>query len=185
MVDIDDAVIEELVHEGSSMDRDDLFDVIERHHDDRPGVPRQAVAAYARELASRRDYSFDADGFLAALDERRTDEETWAGHDWYYELDDDRVSQYPAAWHEHLGESTDAAEYVRFINERAPDFAEELGRGGPETAVPKDALVDVLQAVGRMDREAATTAIEQAREHGALAEDVDQHPEAGVYPAEE
>lgn len=183
--DIDDDVIEEIVHEGRSMDRNDLFDVIERGHDERPGVPREALARYARELDQRRDYTFDAEQFLDAVDERRTDDETWVSHDRYYDLGNDRLSQYPARWHERLGGSSDAAAYVEFFHGHAPEYVETLERGGSEAAIPKDTLVDVIRVVGRTDRETAADAIEDAADSGDLVEDADQHPQAGVYLADE
>lgn len=185
MVDIDEAVIEDAVHEGEAMGLRDLFGLIERYHDERPGVPREAVAAYARELASQRDYSFDAEGFLETVDERRTDAESWQGSDRFYALADDRLSQYPARWHDELGGSTDAAEYVRFVREEDPDYVEDLARGGAGAGIPRDTLSDVIQVVGRVDRETAAAAIEDARDRDAVVVDADQHPQAGVYLPED
>lgn len=180
MVEPKDEVLEEAVHEGEAMDWMDLFDLVERSHDERAGVPLDVVEAYAEELASRRDYSFDAAGFLGALEDRLTDAETWQGPDRIYPLGEDRVSRYPARWHDRLGGSTDAGAYVRFLADEDPAFgeADHPGTGG---TVPEDRLVDVIRVVGRTDRETATAAIGWARDSGAVVEDADQHPHAGVY----
>lgn len=115
------AVVDEAVDEGETMSVRDLVERIERYHDG-PGVDRDAVAAYARELESRRDYAFDAGAFL--------------------------------------------------------DDIERSAAGG---GVPEDTLVEVVEAVGRVDRRAATEAIHEARDAGAVIEDADQHPQGAVY----
>lgn len=160
---------------------EELFDLIERSHDGEAGVGRELVVAYVRELASRRGYAFDADGFLDEIDERLTDSETWAGADRYYELPGDRLSQYPVRWHDQLGGSTDAAAYVRFLAQEVSEFVEGMDRGGAGPGIPEDTLVTIISIVGRVDHGAARAAIEDARERGDLIEDADQHPQAGVY----
>lgn len=185
MTELDDSVIDEAVHEGESMLLEELFDLIERSHDGEAGVDREVVVAYVRELESRGGYAFDADGFLDEIDERLTDSEEWAGAERYYELPGDRLSQYPARWHDRLGGSTDAAAYVRFLGEEAPEFVESMDRGGAGPGVPEDTLISLISIVGRVDHGAARAAIEEARERGDLVEDADQHPQAGVYLADE
>lgn len=185
MREIDESVIDEAVHEGSSMTRRDLFELIERSHDEQAGIDRETVVAYARELESIDEYAFDADGFLDIVDERLTAETEWLGSDHYYELPGDRLSQYPARWHDELGGSTDAAAYVRFITEEVPSFVEDLGRGGVGAGIPEDTLIKIIATVGRVDMPSAQAAIEDARENGELTEDADQHPQAAVYLADE
>lgn len=181
MAEIDDAVIEEAVHEGETTSTRGLVGLIERYHDDRAGVPRETVAAYARALADRRDYSFDAEGFLETVDSRLTDDESWAGTDRLYRLGDGRISLYPARWHDELGGSTDPVAYLRFLGSAAPEFAGEFQDGGVSPGVPEGVLVDLLRVIGRTDRESAAAAISDARADGALGEAADQHPNAGVY----
>ncbi len=185
MVEVDGAVIEEAVHEGESMTMRDLIELIERSHDEQAGIDRATLAAYAEELAAQRDYAFDAEGFLSAVDEKRTDTETWVGLDRLYDLGDGQVSLYPARWHEELGGSTDVAAYLRYVTEEAPQFIEDEGRGGASFGIPEDTLMGIIATVGRVDRQQAQAAIEAAREDGEVVEDVDQHPQAGVYLAEQ
>jgi hypothetical protein len=182
---IDESVIDEAIHQGSTMSRRDLFGLIERSQNQQAGVDREVVVAYARELESKEEYAFDADRFLDVVDEKRTAETEWARIDHYYELPGDRLSQYPARWHDELGGSTDATAYVRFITEEVPTFVEELGRGGVGAGIPEDTLIKILATIGKVDRTTAQAAIENARETGDLTEDADQHPQAGVYLADE
>lgn len=51
--------------------------------------------------------------------------------------------------------------------------------------VREDPLVFAIQAVGRTDRETAKAAVSDPRERGEIAEDADQHPQAGVFLVEE
>lgn len=185
MAEIDDAVIEEAVHEGATMSTRDLVSLIERYHRERPGVPRETVASYARALADRRDYSFDADGFLETVESSLTDAESWEGTDRFYRLGDGRISLYPARWHEELGGSTDPVAYLRFLRSAAPEFASAHQDGGVSPGVPERVLVDLLQVIGRADRETAAAAVQEGLDDGALGEAADQHPNAGVYLADE
>jgi len=41
-----------------------------------------------------------------------------------------------------------------------------------------------MKAVGGMDRQAADSAIERARQNNRLVEDADRHPRAGIYLAD-
>ena len=184
-VEIDRAVIEDAVHEGETMGPRDFVGLIERYHDDRPGVPQDAVAAYAHELAALRDYGFDAEGFFETVDERMADSESWTGSDRFYALDDDRLSLYPVRWHDALGGSTDAAEYVRYIRESEQEYVEALDSGSAGAGIPRDTLSYVIQVVGRVDRETAAAAIEDARDRDDVVLDAEQHPQAGVYLPED
>jgi hypothetical protein len=185
MVETDEAVIDEIVHEGETLTLGDLFERIEQTVDGQQGVPRAVVTDYAHALADRRDYAFDAEGFLDTIDERLTDADTWAGIEKFYALDGDRISKYPSQWHADLGGSTDAEAYVRYIAENAPEFNEETGHGGPASALPEDTLIEVIATVGRVDKAHARRAIEEARDRGDVVEDADQHPHAGLYLPED
>jgi len=180
MVDLNERVIEEAVHEGESMLLRELFDLVERGHDGRAGVSHEALSAYARRLADRDDFDLDADGLLDEIDDRTTASETWAGYDRFYELGDGRLSQYPTLWHDHLGGSDDVAAYLRFVRDEQPAFVDDLDHGGAGDGVPEDTLVHVLMVVGRLDQGAATRVIEDARDRDVVAEDLDQHPQANV-----
>ena len=183
MVDTDQQAVEEIVHEGDALGTSRLVDILERYHDDRPGVPRDAIGAYARELNERDDSSFDAEAFRDVVEDRLTDSDRWVDDgDRLYELDGGRISQYPATWHDRLRGERDPAAYLRFFEAEAPEV---LGTapGGRQRA-NEDQLIDVMAVVGEMSRDAAKGAIESAREADRVVEDADQHPKAGVYLAE-
>ncbi|MDS0259870.1 hypothetical protein NDI56_10745 [Haloarcula sp. S1CR25-12] len=183
MVELDQRAIDEAVHEGESMRPRELVDLFERYHDDRPGIPEATLEAYARELADRDEVSFDADGFLDTVSERLTDSDGWvADGERLYALDEGRISQYPATWHDRLGGERDPATYIRFFEEMAPSFLTE--DRGDRRGIKADRLLDVVSVVGGMSRKSAKAAIESARDDGRVVEDADQHPKAGVYLAE-
>jgi len=180
MVDTDQQAVEEIVHEGSALGTRELLDILERYHDDRPGVPLAAIDAYAAELNEREDSRFDTEAFRDVVDDRRTDSDSWvADGDRLYELDDGRISQYPATWHDRLGGERDPAAYLRFFEEMAPSVRSRHG------GVDEDQLIDVMAVVGGLGRDTAKAAIESAREADRIVEDADQHPKAGVYLAED
>lgn len=183
MTDINENVVTEAVQQGESLLAEDFVELIERHHPhEQPGVSRETIDQYTDALAVRDETDFDADGFTETLDSRLTDAETWQGHDALYALNDDRVSTYPANWHEALGGSTDVREYIRFLLE-AENF-ENLESGGAGYGVPQKTLLDIVAVVGRTDREAAKARLEELRDSGEVIEDADQHPDARVRLAE-
>lgn len=163
----------------------DLVRLIERRHDERAGVPRDVIREYARTLESRRDFSFSADAFVRTVDDRVTDADSWNGYDVFYSLDADRISQYPSRWHDRLGDSLDVEAYLAFIQDDAPEFGDDTGHSGAGSGIPEDTLLDVMAVVGRVDREEAKAALQQARDRGDVVEDVDQHPQADVYLRDE
>lgn len=184
MVDTDQQAVDEIVHEGEALGTGELIDILERYHDDRPGVPEAAIAAYARELKEREDSSFDAEAFGEIIADRLTDSDSWVDDgDRLYELEGGRISQYPATWHDRLAGERDPAAYLRFFEAEVPSV---LGNapGGRQRA-DEDQLIDVMAVVGEMSRDAAKAAIESARDDGRIVEDADQHPKAGVYLAED
>ncbi|WP_135364905.1 hypothetical protein [Halosimplex halophilum] len=186
MTEPNQAAVEEAVREGESMGGRDLVELIERHHDG-AGVERGTIEAYAEELAARDDYAFDRQAFLADVDEHTTDADRWEGGG-YYEIgdavDDHRISLFPELWHEELGGSTDAAEYVRFIQDEEPEYLADLELGGPGEGVPKPALLQALELVGRVDRPTAREALAAAGDRGDIVQDADQNPDADIYLAD-
>ena len=180
------AVVDEIIREGETMGSRDMVELIERHHDG-PGVARETIDAYAAALEARDDYAFDAADFLAHVDENTTDADWWEGGVFYDvadDVEDHRISLFPAAWHDHLGGSTDVVEYVRFIQDEDSDYLDDIDLGGPGDGVPEAAVVEVLELVGRLDRPDATTAVHEARDRGDIIEDADQSPRADIYLAE-
>lgn len=182
MTDLDERVLNEARQQGSNLLTEELLALIERHHPhETPGVTRETVGRYADALADTQAYEFDPTAFDDELTKRLTDAETWQGRTALYALDDDRVSVYPARWHDRLGGSTDVREFVRFLLEREA-FLADLDSGGAGHGIPEDTLLDVVAVVGRIDREDAKATLERHRAEGELVEDADQHPDARVRP---
>jgi len=182
MVDTDQRVVDEIIHEGEALGTRELIDILERYHDDEPGISEAAIDAYTRELQAREDSSFDDEAFREVLADRRTDADSLVTDGTHlYELDGDRISQYPATWHDELGGERDPTAYLRFFEERVPSMLIQ-GREDRQ-GLNEDTLIDVMTVVGEMDRESARAAIESARDDGRVVEDADQHPKAGVYLA--
>jgi len=185
MAELSDDVIEEAAHEGETLLVDDLVSLAERAHDDAPGVERDVLDDYAEALSARRDTSFDIAAFERVVADRRTDAERWAGEDRLYEVGDDRLSLYPSRWHAQLGGSTDVAEYIAFLEAESPEFIVERGTAEVGPGIPKGKLLEIVAVVGRVDRQRARAALQEARDDGEVVEDADQHPQAGVYLQEE
>lgn len=181
MVELSDELVTEVKRESTTTD--DLLGLVERHHDETQGVRKEVIRAYADRLEDERDYAFDAEGFLAEVDDRLTDSEEWVADDALYELDEERMSRYPARWHEELGGSTDPTGYVEYLQTEEPEYPS----GSPDTdrGVPKRELEDIMSIVGRVTLAEARDAIETQRKQGGIEEDSDQHRNAGVYLAGE
>lgn len=181
MVDTDETVLRELEGIGQSLTMAGFVETVERlHPHDRPGVARETLDAYVDAFDRSDTVGYDADAFRERLEEAITDSETWAGPDRLYAQGDDRLSVYPRTWHERLGGSDDLRRYVAFLQEEAPEFQRDAGRSGPGKGIPEQQLLEVVSVVGRIDRDEAKSRLESLREEGVLAEDADQHPEAGV-----
>ena len=176
MVDLNDRIIRAAADQGNTLLVDDLVRLVEQYHDhDGSGVSRETLDAYARRLGDERD-DFEADGFLGAVDDRLTD----GGYttDAFYRVGDDRISAYPAQWHDDLGGETDLKEYVRYLSDRDPESGAELGGAG--RGVPEHELLDIVGVLGGTDPDAAKAQLESLRDDGELVEDADQHPNARV-----
>ena len=185
MSELNDEVFAAARQRGRTLLTEELVALIERHHPhDRPGVAREVVTRYADRLDGERAYNFDRDAFLDEVDARLVDTETWRRTDALYALGNDRVSRYPARWHDALGGSRDVREYVDFLLGETDGFLDDLDSGAAGRGIPENELLDVVSVVGRTDRETAKAEVERAREAGDLAEDADQHPEARVRPVE-
>lgn len=185
MVDLNGYVLEEANQRGRYILADEFLTLIERHHQhDTPGVPRDVIEQYATEL-SEREQVIDDQELIDTLDSLLVDSETWVEDDAIYrvtsgsESDPERISVYPARWHEELGDSTDIPAYLRFLHDDVAGFAgvEE----GASVGVSEDRLLDIITIVGRTDRENVKAALQDLREEDRLIEDADQHPEANVY----
>lgn len=173
---------EPLLHEAGQQSEyltpRDLVSMVERHvGDGNGGVTREAVDVHVEALAERGSH-VDANSFGTALSEATTRSREWVDDRAVYEVDGNRLSAYPAAWHAALDGTETLPELVRFLVERTAYTPVEAGAGD---GVPEAALLDVAAAVAEYDREAAKAALESCRAEGRLVQDADQHPEANVY----
>ena len=158
----------------------DFVSLAERYTlEDEPGVSREWLFAHVEALAE--ESGLDEESFRTALANDTTDAETWADDRAVYEMGQDRLSAYPPAWHEAIGGSTSLPEIVEYLLDES-DYRPITGGAGD--GVPEQDLFDIASAVGGFDRESARAALEECRADGTLAEDVDQHPKAKVYPPE-
>lgn len=185
MVELDEHALHAIDHGGESLLISDVVDLIERYHPhEQPGVSREIIMRYAEALKADREEAFDMGTFRDELDGKLTDSETWDGKFSLYELESGRISKYPGAWHERLGGTTDIREYIKFLEDDAPKFDNDFGRGGPGPGVPEQPLLNVVAIVGGIDREEAKANLQDLRDEGEVTEDADQHPNAGVTLSE-
>jgi hypothetical protein len=154
----------------------DFVALAERYLTEEPGVTREQFSAHVEALAE--ESHVEAASFEAALKDVLTDADGWADDQAVYTLSGDRLSAYPPAWHEALSGTRSLPEVVRYLIEES-DYRRV--DAGPGDGVPEEDLLDIAAAVADFTREEAIAAIETCRDEGTLVEDVDQHPESGVY----
>lgn len=177
MVQVDDDVLAEARRRGQNLIVTDLVWLVERAHDSSErGVSRERLDAYLEAL----DASLDADALAEAIEERVTDSESWEGESALYEVVGDRVSRYPADWHDDLGPDADVVDFVRVLNDRLDDPP----YSGANDAVSEDFLVHAVAVLGDADPDAARSRLEDLRTDGVVEEYPDQHPDAGVRVAD-
>ncbi|MWG35606.1 hypothetical protein [Halomarina oriensis] len=175
MTDLRRAVLDEAGSRSKYLTATEFLALVERGHPtDRPGVARETYDAYVTQL-SEETPTVDAEGLRTNLDDATTDGDEWAGDETVYPVDDDRISLYPASWHDRLGGESDPRTYLRLFSET----------NAFEQGVPESTLLDAMVTVGGTDRETAKGNLEALREDGEVVEDADQHPDANVYLAEE
>jgi len=179
---VNDDLVDELVSRGT-IPTQRLVQYLERAHRTEPGVAMETLETYADALSDRRDYDFDAEAFLEAIDAELVESDTWAGEDALYTLANGHVSRYPPTWHDELGGSDDVAGYVAYLGANATEFVETVGGYGAGGGIDEMVLLDVVATVGRIPRPTAKAELERLRDEGVLVEDADQHPHAGVYLA--
>lgn len=170
-----DDVVDEIVHRGATTTQRTVL-LLERGHRHERGIERSTLDDYVDALDGRDDYEFDPEGFYADLEDVLVDGETYVSDDALYRVGDDRISRYPKRWHDELGGSDDVAAFVSLLND---------SRSVERRGVNEEALLDVVAAVGRVPKDDAKAELERLREEGVVVEDADQHPDAGVYLAEE
>lgn len=180
MPELDETVLEKVGNRRERLLVDEFVEIVEHHHPtEGRGVARDAVHAYFDELDERT--GADAEGFRHDLADRLTDDESYAGSDAVYEVGEDRVSAYPAEWHERLDADDSLAAYVDVMTDAADDPPGSAASPG----VPEDDLLDAAAVLGGRDRDEARGELEDLRAEGVLVSDADQHPRAGVAVADD
>lgn len=178
MTETDERVLDRI---NQTLRLDGLIVLVERFHSHtQPGVSRETVDRYAEPFSASIGEGPDVDAFHEEVDSRLTDSRTWSGGDSLYELGSGQISRYPAEWHDRLGGTTDVRRYVKFLQEEVPEFKDDIGQGGAGPGIPEQPLFDVIAVVGRTDRDEVRAKVAEFRDRGEIAEDADQHPNAGV-----
>lgn len=185
MTDVDEGVVDEIAERGSNPLIEEVAALLERQHaHDEPGVSRETLDAYANALAANSEFGVDPEEFATAIDERLTGAERGAGDDALYNADG-RISAYPPRWHAELGGSTGVGAYVSFVEREVAGHESDAPGGGAGEGVPEGQLVDTVATVGRVERERANEALEDARADGRIVEGPGQHPDGGEELADE
>jgi hypothetical protein len=182
VTDINERILTEADDRGGSLLADDFVRLVEQYHPhDRPGIAWDTLEAYTEALEGTDfGHTHEMDGFLDAVDEHLVDGDSKYTTDVLYRLDDDRVSVYPAHWHDELGGATDLREYVRFLAAIDPDGESGADLGGSGRGVPEQVLLDAAGIIGRTDPETVKSRLEDLRQQGDLVERADQHPNARI-----
>lgn len=188
MVDTNQQVIEEARQRGDTLTSRELLLLIEQYHrPGGPGVGRELLEAYDAEVARDDVIPYQEGQLLETVERHLGDDESWVDEETYYPVGDDRVSTFPAAWHDELGDTTDLRAYVDVIGNAmggsGTDSDSQRGRMG--TGVPEGLLLEAARAVGGLDSETAKSRLEERRDAGELVEDADQHPNARVHLSED
>ncbi len=177
---VDESVIEEITKHSQNVLFRELLLMIERSHPETAGISRETIDAYASELGGTTAVEFTPEELLDTVDDRLVDTDTWIDTNTLYPLDD-RISVYPARWHDALGGTVDIPAYIRFIEDEVDGNDADLTRAQPGDGLHEQDLLDLVAVVGRTDRETAKSRLEQLRDRGEIAEGADQHPDALVY----
>jgi hypothetical protein len=180
VTEINERIVAEADDRGESLLVDEFLTLIEQYHPhEHPGITWGTLEAYTDAMAGT-DYghSHDMEGVLDAVDDRLTDGEYRT--DAFYRVGDDRVSVYPASWHDELGGEIDLREYVGFFTNLDLDDENGAELGANGGGVPEQLLVEVAGIVGRADPDTVKSRLEDLREQHELVEGADQHPNARV-----
>lgn len=180
MATVDESVIDEATERSQNLLFKELIQLIERAHPDAPGVSRETLDAYARELGGDSAVPFTTEEMRDTIDDRLTDDDRWTAEKALYAFDD-RISTYPLRWHDALGGTTDIPAYIRFIEDEVAGNQTDFTGIGPGDGIQEEDLLDLVATIGRVERGAAKTHLEQLRGQGDIAEGADQHPDARVY----
>ncbi len=183
---INEQALEELLHRGRWLGFADFVRLIEQEHPhDEPGVPRDVLTAYATAIVDDLGGSapFTVEEADRLIDRHLTDSGVWLEYG-LYEVGPDRVSAYPAPWHDRLDGETDPRAYVEVMRDELAAARGFAARGADAPGVPKQQLLDAMAVLGRMDRGEATVAVDDERKRGGLELYPFQNPEAEVRLAD-
>ncbi|MFB6164118.1 MAG: hypothetical protein ABEJ31_03070 [Haloarculaceae archaeon] len=179
MPQLSDEAIEEAVHRGDTSSAVELLGLFERHHaDGRAGITTDVLAEYAARLEARDDYVFDADEFVAEIEALTTDAERWVEPEAVYAVEADRVSRYPARWHERLADA-DLQTIVAFLTNEAAGYLDDVSNSG--RGVPEHELAQVVSVLWGTDVTEAQAAIEDAQSDDDLLAEQEANRDPEVY----
>ena len=181
MYELDDTVLDEAGHEGTTLVVTDLVSLIERFHPlDEPGAPIDLVEAYVAELAET-DARFEPENVRESIEERLVDSETWVDDSSLYPVDEGRVSKYPLRWHEQLGGEDDLRRIIEVVLDDLPaDGEEAFDTGGAGTGIPKSELIQIAEVLGRMPQAEVRRQLARLEDDGEIDSDVREHPNARI-----
>ena len=188
MVDINQQVLEEARRRDDMLTSRELLLMIERYHrSDGPGVDQELLDAYDEAVGRDEAIPFEEGELRESVERRSSDDESWVDEETYYRLGDGRISTFPAAWHEALGDTADIRAYVDVLGEGMGELGpgDDSQRGGLGTGVPEGFVLEAAMVIGGIDQETAKERFEQRRADGDLVEDADQHPDARIHLADD
>lgn len=181
-VELDERTLEELFHRGRWLSFPDFVRLIEQDHPhDGPGVSKEVLDAYAEALVDDLGGSapFTVEAVDRMIETHLTDSGVWL-ESALYDVGPDRISAYPAPWHDRLGRESDPRAYVEVMRDELAKARGFTARGRAAPGVPKQQLLDAMCVLGEMDRAEATRAIDEERRRNELLLYPYQNPEAEV-----
>lgn len=168
MGDPNEHVVEELESHSETLGLDDFVRIVEKHHrTDGPGVERELLADYVEQVY------FDVD--LSAVEDRLTDSEEWTAGDQLYAVGENRISAYPASWHESISDSGDVRKVIEVIQSSVTEPEGDAREAVTDEGVPEEKVLRVAETVAGMTREDARAGIEELRKDGEIEEFASQH----------
>lgn len=179
MVELDRDAVAEIDRRRDSLATREFVSLVERHHPhDRPGISRDVLDAYIEELAGASG-TISAPQITRWIDERLTDQSTWVDSA-LYEVHPDRISVFPASWHDRLDGEDDLREYVQFVLGDDSGFREATSQHHPGAGVPRPLLVEAAVVLGGVHRADVLDQLSTRRQAGELDVYPFQNPEAEV-----
>lgn len=172
MVEIDASLVDRISIHDESFDATDLIRTLERNlPETRPGVPRETVEAYARELGYR------SERLAREIESRSVDSTTWQPGGKLYRVGEN-LSAYPEQWHE-LVDPADLRDLVRAMQEQVASD-EGFGVTVTKEGVSQRSLLLAVEAMTGLDRREGKRVLHRQRDRDELILTADQNPEAAV-----